>query len=89
MEPHPTLNELTLLGLIATLIGSQTVVVKWLMSRSDRLVTQLTTAVTAFQTFEQMEDEVHSKIIDSMATMVATQERILTILNDMREEVRR
>jgi len=85
MEPSLDLNEITLLGLIATLIGSQTVVVKWLMSRSDRLVTELTKAVASFQRFETLEDEVHTKIIDSLAKLATTQERILTVLTEMRE----
>ena len=70
----------TLVTIIGLLVTGQTIVIRWLMSRSDRLVDSLTQAVQSFQAFERQEDEVHNKITSSLERMVATQERILAIL---------
>lgn len=81
------MNEPTLLALIATLIASQTLVVKWLMARSDKLVQHLANAVATFQSFEATEDAVHASITTALADLsrtsaaqALTMERILKLL---------
>lgn len=90
------MNEI-LLSLIASLVGAQILVVRWLMNRGDRavekrdeiiekLLAQLTKAVEHFQTFEDEEADVHMKIVASLEKIVRTQEIIISKL-DKQESV--
>ena len=73
-----------LLGIVAGLIATQTLVVKWLMSRSDKavearekainvLIESLTTAVEAFAAFEEAEDKIHEAILAHLERLTTEQ----------------
>jgi len=81
-------SPVTLVAIIGLLVTGQTIVIRWLMSRSDKLVDSLTAAVQSFQAFERQEDEVHRQITQSLERLVATQERILALLQSMKAETR-
>jgi len=92
--------EQVLLTLIATLIGTQTLVMRWLLKRSDsvlrsrdqtveHLLQQLTRAVGAFEVFEKAEDEIHSRIIQAVDKMVTQLNRVADRLDNIDNKMKK
>lgn len=83
-----------MLAVIVGLIGTQTIVIKWLMTRSDRLIENrdkmmhealrhLSEAVDRFKEFEKEEDAVHSLITERLNGLLVAQERIADRLDKL------
>ena len=62
----------THLGIIVSLIACQTLFLKWLMTRSDKLIDSLTLAVKAFDEFRKRDSLLHKEIIDGLNSIAAT-----------------
>jgi hypothetical protein len=52
-------------------------IVRWMMSRMDRLIDNNDKSITAFQKFQEQEERTHQALVD-------TQERILSELKDLK-----
>lgn len=74
--------NLDFIAVVVGVLGTQTVVIKWLMARSDNLIDRLGSAVDAFQAFERTESLMHEKLLDGLRTLATTQQEIVKKLLD-------
>jgi hypothetical protein len=64
--------DTTLLAIVGTMIGAGVVVLKWLMSRTDKM----------WDWIKHEEETVHTKILETLAVITQTQLEIIRILKD-------
>lgn len=67
--------------------GVVLLVVRWMMTRIDKLITNLETAIKSFQAFEAAEEAVHTQVVDNQKKLCDTQKELVTLLKQIIERL--